>query len=73
MLAIAIIRISILAHDSVIQANNGREVDGDACLYRLACEMDDRLRQTGKHKRIVRLPDLQIDAGILWLCCRRSN
>jgi hypothetical protein len=46
-------------------ANNGCEVDGNVCLYRLACEVDDHVRQTGKNKRIVGLPDLQMNTGIL--------
>jgi hypothetical protein len=46
-------------------ANNGCEVDGNVCLYRLACEVDDRVRQTGMNKRIVRLPDLRMATGIL--------
>jgi hypothetical protein len=27
--------------------------------------VDDHVRQTGKHKRIVRLPDLRMNTGIL--------
>jgi hypothetical protein len=46
-------------------ANNGCEADGSVCLYRLACEVDDHVRQTGKNKRIVKLPDLRMNTGIL--------
>jgi hypothetical protein len=57
VLAITIVIIAILAHDPVTPANNGWKVDGDVCLYRLACKMDDLARQTGKYKRIAGLAD----------------